>query len=1160
MRKLPLLLVGLIVACVVGYLLWSTRSGDAPQTAERATPSAPVPTSTAPASTEKSELAGPAAVAAAAEANDPTARTTQAESERSDASIKATLVGRVVLPEGTPADERLEVLASTASLSRSAPALPAARQVDGTWRATVGGDGSFTLPIGADTGTLHVAVEGRYLATRESVQLALPVTEPLELRPELGTWLRGTLVVPSALEGARAELTAATLELAPVTRGGFEDQMRQRGEFSRTSSRETKSADGRTFELRAVLGEGPFTVTTVPTFEPRPSFAFSRSTPFELAPGRALDVVLELTGGGTVLGVVVDERDAPVAGAKLTVEVDPKVMGFGGDEAREAKTDAAGRFELAAVRAGKGKLQIECDGYLAERVDFEVAEGERREGVRYVLSHGARIAGRVTWPDGTPAADARISVSFDAAALTGMNAFNAWRGNEGDAVTAADGTFSVGGLGVGPFVVRALAAPPGETWDDKAKDRAWRASVGAVAPDTLELVLTINAPEGVAGRVLDATGAPITKFELVAHAKVASILPGLGGDSVRRTFEDSDGRFVLAGLERGAWELYALADGFGDAEPLALELPRDASAPPIEFRLQRAAVVAGTVLGFDGRPVAGAVVGRSIGLADLKRRFAPSKEPDDVKTDDAGRFRLEPLSAGPLLVAARAPGAAASEKLELELAPGEVREDVTLTLRRGGTLIGELYGEDGKPLAGVNVIVQVPSQDSPQRMPSTDSSGRFREEHLEPGTWQVVYMPFLSGDGEMPSAGDTAALLGSMKMTSAVIKDGEETHVTLGAPPKDPVLVRGRVRSKGEAVGGVVVNFMPDGAKGLSSLKFVSVAADGTYETRLDGPGRYLVTVQSFGNAGEQQACEFAHRVPAEPEHVFDIELPGARLAGRVLDGEGKPAPKTRVSLTRRGAVPNGTILGGRYSEISTDDDGRYVMRWLEPGDYTLAAGGALFGGLMGGEGALGRELRELHVAADADMRDVDFRLKASGKVTGVVRAQNGKPVAGAAIFVRDEHEAPLERLTLAQTAADGRFTYHGLAEGRYSLTARSSDSVSSTPVAIAIRGGETTEVDLVIDAGTLLVVKLVDSKEQEVEATVLVTDEKGRQVNGLLTMAELMDVFQNGGFSSTEQRIGPLAPGLYTVTATAPDGRSASKSVSLGGQAERKLTLRLRE
>lgn len=1157
MRKLPLLLVGLIVASIVGYLVWSTRSDEVPRSAERASPAAAAPAADAPTATAQPALAGPGAVA---EPVDSPAQTHAAESERSDASIKATLVGRVVLPANTPADEELEVLASTESLSRSKLALPPAPGANATWRATVGADGAFSLPIGMDSGKLDVAVEGRYLALREPLRLTLPASEPLELHPELGTWLRGTLVVPSGLEGARAELLEATLELAPVTRGGFEDQLRQRGEFSATRARESKSADGRTFELRAVLGEGPCTVTTLPTFAPRPSFAFARSAPFDLAPGRAVDVVLELTGGGTVLGVVVDERDAPVVGAKLTVEVDPRVMGFGGDEARETKTDAAGSFELAAVRAGKSKLQIECDGYLAERVDFEIAEGERREGVRYVLSHGARIAGRVNRPDGTPVADARVSVAFDTAALTGMNAFNAWRGNEGDAVTAADGTFSVGGLGVGPFVVRALAAPPGEAWDPKAKDLAWRATVGAVAPDTLELALTVHPPEGVAGRVLDAAGEPITKFELVAHAKVASILPGLGGDSVRRTFEDADGRFVLAGLERGAWELYALADGYGDAEPLALELPRDASAPPLEFRLQRAAVLAGTVLGFDGRPVADAVVGRAIGLADLKRRFAPSKEPDDVKTDDEGRFRLEPLAAGPLLVAARAPGAAASEKLELELAPGEVREGVTLTLRRGGTLIGDVFGDDGKPLAGANVIVQVPSQDSPQRMPSTDSSGRFREEHLEPGTWQVVYMPFLSGDGEMPSAGDTAALLGSLKMTSAVIKDGEETHVTLGAPPKDPVLVRGRVRSKGEAVGGVVVNFMPDGSKGLQSLKFVSVAADGTYETRLDGPGRYLVTVQSFGNAGEQQACEFAHRVPAEPEHVFDIELPGARLAGRVLDGEGKPAPKTRVSLTRRGAVPNGTILGGRYSEISTDDDGRYVMRWLEPGDYTLAAGGALFGGLMGGEGALGRELRELHVTADADLRDVDFRLKAAGKVTGVVRAPNGKPVAGAAIFVRDEHDAPLERLSLAQTAVDGRFTYHGLAEGRYSLTARSQDSVSSTPVAIAVRGGETTDVELVIDVGTVLVVKLVDSKEQEVEATVLATDEKGRQVNGLLTMAELMEVFQNGGFSSTEQRIGPLAPGLYTVTATAPDGRSASKSVSLGGQAERKLTLRLRE
>ena len=47
--------------------------------------------------------------------------------------------------------------------------------------------------------------------------------------------------------------------------------------------------------------------------------------------------------------------------------------------------------------------------------------------------------------------------------------------------------------------------------------------------------------------------------------------------------------------------------------------------------------------------------------------------------------------------------------------------------------------------------------------------------------------------------------------------------------------------------------------------------------------------------------------------------------------------------------------------------------------------------------------------------------------------------------------------------------------------------------------------------------------------------------------------------FSSKEQRIGPLPPGSYTVTAVLDDGRSAKKTVKLTGRAERKVKLRAR-
>jgi protocatechuate 3,4-dioxygenase beta subunit len=1166
MRKLTFALVALVVAGAIGYLLWSTSSSDAPRTVERATG----PETAQPAAASDAPKSGPGvaepAIAAPLEAP-VDERSAAASAARTDVTIKARLKGRVALPTRTPADEELEVFAVASAQERRALARLAQDETDAPskellGRAPVAADGTFELPLAQESGTVHVFAFGRYASSRASVPATLDTAgaaEELSVPVELGTWIRGTLALPAnADETEREALGEVVISIA----GGGADWNTQMGGGGNGEDRSVRSRDGKTFELRSLFGTSKFALFARPEGKPDalPRFAAGRSEPADASPGARRDVTIAFSRGGTLNGRVVDENGAPVADAKLEAQVDPKMMGMGGDVARETKSGADGTFALAAVRAGKAKLQVSKAGYLMELHDVEIADGETREGGDFKLTHGAHVSGVVLWPDRTPAAGTKVTLGFDMAALTGMNAFNAWRGNEGSATAGADGTFTIGGLGGGPFSVRAETPPAGV--EDKQENRAlfWRASLAGVAPGAEGLELVLAAPEGVQGRVVDETGAPVTKFELVARAEIRSVIPGISGTETRRTFEDADGRFVLPGLDRGGWKLFALAPGFGDAEPVQFELPRESSAAPVELVLVHAATVTGVVYGYDGRPVAGAIVQRSIEMADIQRRFRPSNEPPRAVTLEDGSFTFAPLSAGRATLIARADGAATSERVELEVAPAEKKTGVELRLRRGGTLTGEIFGDDGKPKPSANVLVQESAQRYAQRMVRSDSKGLFREEHLEPGTWQVIYMAWMSDDSAMPEGADTASMLSSMKMTTATIKDGEETHVMLGAPPKDPVRVHGHVRSHGEAVGGVTINFMADGAKGLSGLKFVSVAADGSYETRLDGAGRYLITVQSFGGAGEQQAYEFAQRIPQAPEHQLDIELPGARISGRVLDDEGRPALRARVSLTARGAVPNGTLLGGRYSEIMTDEDGRYVMRWLEPGDYTLSAGGALFGGILGADKPLGREVREVSVAADTDLDGVDFRLKRSGSIAGIVRAANGQPVAGAAIFVRDENERLLERLSLSQTGSDGRYTYLGLAEGRYTVTARAEGSASAAAIPIAIKSGETTEVDLVVDAATLLLVKLVDAKETEVAADVLVTDEKGRQVNGMLTVAELMAVFQEGGFSSTEQRIGPLAPGLYTVTATAPDGRSATKTVSLGGQAERKLTLRLRE
>ena len=100
--------------------------------------------------------------------------------------------------------------------------------------------------------------------------------------------------------------------------------------------------------------------------------------------------------------------------------------------------------------------------------------------------------------------------------------------------------------------------------------------------------------------------------------------------------------------------------------------------------------------------------------------------------------------------------------------------------------------------------------------------------------------------------------------------------------------------------------------------------------------------------------------------------------------------------------------------------------------------------------------------------------------------------------------------------------------------------------------------VELVLHPGTKLVVEVIDDDGNPLVARITVTDARGREQQGMIGFAEMASGFSDG-FDSSKQTIGPLAPGSYTVTAVSDSGAKTSKPVTLDGQPERKLKLRLR-
>jgi Carboxypeptidase regulatory-like domain len=494
------------------------------------------------------------------------------------------------------------------------------------------------------------------------------------------------------------------------------------------------------------------------------------------------------------------------------------------------------------------------------------------------------------------------------------------------------------------------------------------------------------------------------------------------------------------------------------------------------------------------------------------------------------------------------------------LTAGEVTDELVLELRVGGILTGEVMDNEGEPAVGRTVIVQRMPDYNRQYMMSSDGNGAFRFEHLEPAQWQVIAMPNVM-TGELDEDGGVGGMLGSMEMATADIVDGETLHIILGKPPEDPVKLVGEVRHSGEPVAQAVVSLVPEGAAGLGDLKMAYTDDEGNFEVDLDKRGDYLVTVQNNVGTGRQNSIEFGERIPAEGEtHRLRLDLPLGRISGRVKGADGRPAENCRITLNVEGGVAYGSFLGGHYAELVTDAEGNFDIPFLRPGVYTISAGGSMLGGLLGdGDGLTGRAIESgLQVSDGQWLTGVDFKLGSPGQLVGYVKDSAGLPVEGAAVWVRDEQGRVLERFAMVETDGAGKFTYGGLGEGTYSIFAKKDGLVSQPSAPTRLAEGGRAEATVTIDTGSMLLVTVVDKTEAEVRARISVLDGDGNEMSGLLSLREIMAQFGDG-FSAKVQRVGPLPPGKYRVSASLDDGRKAYKNVNLGGRAERKIKLRLK-
>lgn len=923
--------------------------------------------------------------------------------------------GRVEFPGETPADEELWVIAEGARFFENDDS-------PRRHRGKVEQDGRFAVAVGARTPRkAKLWVRGRYLYLAEPEYVELAAEEEVVLEPLVGGCLEVTVLPPTALafeQGVLDDVEVST----------------DLGRFRQAEERAAVRVDESTFVLGGLSPSKSWTVEAVSA-----RFAGGKAADISVEPGSVEAVSIPLAIGVTVAGTVVDALGDPVEDAQVEVHdgSQPEIpIGVDLYDGKEEASRRDGSFSLRGVRPGPAILTVTAEGYLPYRFDLgELGDGFERTGLVARLEQGNVVAGFVQWPDGEPVAGAVVRISQTRRVFGDFSA----PVPHAEVLSGADGSFTFPGLTEGVCDIAASAIHPDDQPDPTSKLSRlkakkiprWIARQADVEPGNRGVSLTLTEGEAVQGRVQDDLGKPIKNFSVVATPTAEGLLFAGSRRPIRARFSDENGSFALEGLLDGTWDIRVNATAHAESPVQSAEIP---VGRVLKFVLPRAATIAGVVLDPSGEPISRAEVEISEG---------PGSN-DTEKANSEGEFKAVELKPGRVGLTATAEGYASSEEVFVDVAAGDDRDGVTLMLRPGAIIRGVLHPEV-EPRSGRSVRLMGPEG----ARTTTDSSGSFRFDSLDPGSYTLELREDSSGRGRR----EDDWILSRMERSELEVEiaPGEDVSVVLGEPPPDRVRVLGRVLKRGEPVTDTLMlaTFLDDKEPSAGAR----TDSDGRFEMVLDKPGTWeFRKSEGWRGAGALMVAD----VPPGETCSLELVLPEARLVGQVTDSSGSPVSGMRLALQADGS-------NDWFSTMSatTDEMGQYTFDELREGEYRIRAGSERRRGWAQREdSAYATETIPVTIEGDDGETKVDIRLRESGSVEGFILSGSGVPIPGANVVARDSEG---NRVSSVRSRADGSFTLGGLA-GKVDLSAEGVDGYESgEPVSVDVPEGGVTSVDLVM-------------------------------------------------------------------------------------------------